>query len=217
MGAEDADEDFVDTTKLAVEVEDVVEFCGIEIFGDAGVRDHAIAEAGFGLPGGHGIFLDGLVGFIVGHSLFDQILKKLAGEDEALRGIEVAEHAFREDSHLTDDGGHLVEHVVDEDGGIRKDDTLDRGVGNVALVPKGNVFVGSHHVAADQAREAADLFAGDGIALVRHRGAAALLGAEGFLGFADFGALEMADFKSNFFERGGNEREAAEIVSMAVA
>jgi hypothetical protein len=38
---------------------------------------------------------------------------------------------------------------------------------------------------------------------VRHGGTSALFAGEGFLGFADFGALKMADFERELFERGG--------------
>ena len=56
-----------------------------------------------------------------------------------------------------------------------------------------------------------------GIAFVRHGGTAALLAAEGLFGFADFGALQVANFEGDFFERGGDERERAEILRVAVA
>src|SRR5207253_10700816 len=73
------------------------------------------------------------------------------------------------------------------------------------------------HVGTHEAREAADLFAGNGIALVRHGGTAALLAAERFFDLADFSALEMANFEGDLFERGGDKREGAEILRVAVA
>ena len=200
VGAEDAVEEFVDVAKLALEVEGVFEILGREKFCDAGIFGDAIAETGFGFPGGHGVFLDGFVGVVAGHAFFDEVLKELSGEDEAVGGFEIAEHAIGEDAHLADELGHFGEHVVHEDGGIGENDALDAAVRDVAFVPKGDVFVGSEHVAADEAGEAADLFSGDGIALVGHGGTAALLATEMFLGFADFGALEMANFEGDFFE-----------------
>ena len=217
MGAEDAGEDFVDAAELAIEVEYVFQLFGIEIFGDALILRYTVTEAGVGFPGGHGVFLNGFVGFVARHSLFDQILKKLAGENQPLGGVEVAQHAFGEHAQLADDGGHFVEHVVDENGGVGENNALDGGVGDVALVPEGNVFEGRHHVAANKTGESADLLAGDGIALVGHGGAATLLTAEIFLDLADFGALEMADFQGDFFECGGDEGKGAEIMRMAVA
>src|SRR2546430_391223 len=56
-----------------------------------------------------------------------------------------------------------------------------------------------------------------GIALMGHRGAAALFAAEGFFSLADFGALQMANFERDFLECSGDEREGAEILRMAVA
>src|SRR5262249_32118314 len=64
--------------------------------------------------------------------------------------------------------------------------------------------------------EAADLFASDRIALVRHRGTAALLAAERLFGFADFGALQVANLDGDFFERSGDERQRAEVVRMTI-
>src|SRR5277367_363785 len=88
---------------------------------------------------------------------------------------------------------------------------------NVAFVPEGDVFVGGEHVRTHNASEAADLLAGDGIAFVGHGGAATLLSAERFFGFANFGALEVANFEGDFFERGGDESERAEILRVAIA
>ena len=47
--------------------------------------------------------------------------------------------------------------------------------------------------------------------------AAALFAAEGLFGFADFGALQVADFERDFFQRGADERERTEIVRVAIA
>src|SRR5258708_38616507 len=106
---------------------------------------------------------------------------------------------------------------MDENGGTGKDDALHGTVGNVAFMPQGYVFEGSEHIRAHRARKAANLFAGNGIALVRHGRAAALLAAERLFGFADFGALEMADFERDFFESGGDEGERAEIFGVGGA
>lgn len=217
MGAEDAFEKSVDVAKLALEVEGVGQFVWGEEAGDALVVGDALAEAGLALPGFHGVLLDGFVGVVAGHALLDEILEELAGEDEALGELEIAEHALGEDAHLGEERGHFGKHVVHEDGGVGKDDALDATVGDVALVPEGDVFVGGDHVGADKASEAANLLAGDGIALVGHGGAAALLVAEVLLGFADLGALEVANFEGDFFEERGDERKGAEIVGVAVA
>ena len=82
MCAEDAREDGVDVAELALQVEGAGEGRGIQKFCDALIGGDAVPEVGFGLPRGHGIFLDGDVGVVVGHALFDQILQKLAAADQ---------------------------------------------------------------------------------------------------------------------------------------
>ena len=66
---------------------------------------------------------------------------------------------------------------------------------NVPLVPQGDVFEGRLHVGPHHARQPADLLAGDRIALVRHGRAALLALREILLGFAHFGALQVAHFE----------------------
>jgi hypothetical protein len=56
-----------------------------------------------------------------------------------------------------------------------------------------------------------------GFALVRHRGRTLLTFGERFLGFANLGALEMADFEGNFLECRGDERERADPCRVAIA
>ncbi len=88
---------------------------------------------------------------------------------------------------------------------------------DVALVPEGDVFESGLRVAADHARQAADLLGGHGIALVRHGGGSLLLFAEEFFGLADFGALQVADLGGDLVQRRGDHGERAEIVRVAVA
>ena len=90
-------------------------------------------------------------------------------------------------------------------------------MGDVSLVPEGDVLEGDLGVGADDASEAGDLLAGDGVALMRHGGRAFLLFAEELLGLADFGALEMADFGGDLVERGAEDGERGDIGGVAVA
>ena len=112
---------------------------------------------------------------------------------------------------------HFAEHVVDENRRVGQDDALDGAVRNVALVPERDVFVRGDHVGAHDARQAADLFAAHGIALVRHRRTAALLAAERLFGFAHFGALQMANLRGDFFESRRDKCQRADELRVAIA
>ena len=81
-----------------------------------------------------------------------------------------------------------------------------------ATFSKRRLGVGAHH-----ARQAANLLAADGIALVRHGRTAALAGGERLLGLAHFGALQVANFEGDFFERGGDDRQRGDVLRVAVA
>ena len=52
---------------------------------------------------------------------------------------------------------------------------------------------------------------------MRHGGRAFLLLAEKLFGFADFGALQMADFRGDLVQRAGDHRECGQVVGMAIA
>src|SRR6185437_15394682 len=97
-----------------------------------------------------------------------EVEEKLSAEDESAGAFEVLQHALRIDEELFDEVRSFGEQVIGEDGGVGEDDPLGGRMRDVALVPEGHVFVSGLRVGADNAREAADLLAGDGIALVRH-------------------------------------------------
>jgi hypothetical protein len=109
------------------------------------------------------------------------------------------------------------EEVVGEDGGVGEDDALGGGVGDVALVPEGYVFESDLGVGAHDAGQTGDLFAGDGVAFVRHGARALLLFAEELFGFADFGALEVADLGGDFVEGWCEDGEGGDIGGVAIA
>ena len=85
------------------------------------------------------------------------------------------------------------EHVVGQDGGVGHDAALHGRMADVALVPQGNVVKGDLSVGLHDARQSADLLHGDGVALVRHGGAALLALAERLLGLERIGLLQVAD------------------------
>ena len=111
----------------------------------------------------------------------------------------------------------LRQQIVNERGGVGQDHALGGGVRDVALVPEGDVLEAGLGIAAHHAREAADLLAGHGVALVRHGGGALLLFAEELFRFADFGALQVANLGGDLVQRRGNDGERAEVVRVAVA
>ena len=72
-------------------------------------------------------------------------------------------------------------------------------------------------VAAQHAREAADLLAGDGVLLVRHGRGALLLFAEVLLRLAHLGALQVADLDGDLVERAADNRQRGDVGGVAVA
>src|SRR5438132_10737350 len=88
---------------------------------------------------------------------------------------------------------------------------------DIALVPERNVLESGLRIRAHHARQPADLLAGDGIPLVRHRRRAFLFFAEIFFYFADFGTLKMANFRGDFVERAGYHGKSSEKSRMAIA
>ena len=191
-------EDGVDVGELAVVVEGADELGGGEAGCDLGDAGDLVAEDEVFLPGAHGVRLDEAVGVFAAHAGGGEIEQELAGEDEAAGGFEVAQHARGVDEELGDELLGLGEEIVGEDGGVGEDDALGGGVGDVALVPEGDVLEGDLGVGADDAGEAADLLAGDGVALVRHGGGAFLFFGEELLDLADLGALEVTNLGGNF-------------------
>src|ERR1700677_2988641 len=76
---------------------------------------------------------------------------------------------------------------------------------NIALVPEGHIFQRGDGVASQDACKTSQPFPGDGVALVRHGAGAFLALGERFLGFKNFGALEMAEFHGPAFDARADE------------
>ncbi len=81
----------------------------------------------------------------------------------------------------------------------------------------GNVFKGCLGIAAQYARQAADLLAGDGVLLVRHGRGALLLLAEVLLRLAHFGPLQMADLDGDLVERAADNGQRRNVRCVPVA
>ena len=109
------------------------------------------------------------------------------------------------------------EHVVHEGARVGENHALDGRMADVALVPQRDVLQCSDRVAAHEAREAAEFFAGDRVALVRHRGTALLAWRKVFLHFEHFGPLQVPELGGPAINRGCDEREHGVKFRMAVA
>ena len=90
-------------------------------------------------------------------------------------------------------------------------------MGNVTLVPEGNVFEGGDGVPPDQARQARKVFRQHRVPLVGHRRRPFLPLAEEFLRFENLGPLQMADFDGELFDGRGDNGQGGEELGMPVA
>ena len=168
-------------------------------------------------PGLHGDGLHEVVCAFAGEALVDEGGHDTLREDDLVGQVDVFQHVLRENDEVFEDVTEAVEHVVEEDSGVWEHDALSGGVGDVALVPERDVLVGADHVAAEDSRAAAHVLAADGVALVGHRGGSFLTLSEGLLGLAEFRTLPVAHFDGHLLHGGGDERESAHIVGVAVA
>src|SRR6185503_17518027 len=132
------------------------------------------------------------------------------GEDQAAGGFEVAFHAAGIDVEAAHDGLELGQHVVHQGEGAGEDEPLGGGVGDVALVPEGDVFHAGEGEAAHHAGQAADALALVGVALVGHGRGALLGGPERLFDLAHLGAGQVADFGGELVEGGGDQGQGVE-------
>ncbi len=72
-------------------------------------------------------------------------------------------------------------------------------------------------VAAQHACQAGQAFAGDGIALVRHRAGTFLSVGEKFFRFQNFGALQMAKFRRPTFDARADQRQGGDKLGVQIA
>jgi hypothetical protein len=90
-------------------------------------------------------------------------------------------------------------------------------MGDVPLVPEGNVLEADDRVRPHDAREPADALGDDRVPLVWHRRGAFLSRAERLLHLAHLRAGEMADLSREALERRREQRERGEKLGVAVA
>ena len=161
-------EDVIDVAQVPMVVEGVIEvFFGQLLSHDwVGFQERAVRNV-VG-PALGGVLLDQVVGVLTGHPGVNQLEQYPAGVNQAQGFVHVVLHPVREDVQVLDDLAEAVEHVVQQRRGVRQNHPFGTGVGDVAFVPEGHVFVGGHHVAPQDPGTAADVFGADWIALVRH-------------------------------------------------
>ena len=70
----------------------------------------------------------------------DQGGQRPLAEEGAVGELEVLAHPLGADRHLRRDPGRQVLHVVEADRRVGEDHPLGAGVGDVALVPEGDVL-----------------------------------------------------------------------------
>src|SRR5271154_3234775 len=168
------------------------------------------------IPGALGELLNHAIGLVAGDAGGDDREQHTLGEERAMRQLQVGAHPLRVDLHPFGECDRPMLEVVDQDRRVGQDHALDRGVGDVALVPQRDVLQGCLRVAAQHAREAGDLLALDRVALVRHRRGALLALAEWLLDLAYLGALQIADLGREALQPGAGEGDRAEQLGVTV-
>src|SRR5439155_706093 len=204
-------EQVVDVAQVVLDVEAAVDLLGGQARRDVRVLQQQRLEVPLARLRVHGGLLHPAVGLVARHPLLGQLQQDRPGEDQAAAALEVPAHRLGVDDHAGDDPGEAVDHVVEQDGGVRQDDPLGRGVGDVPFVPQRDILERHLKIAPDEPRLAAHLLGGDRVLLVRHRRRALLAGAERLLDLPDLGALQVTHLDGEALDGGGGDRQGGEI------
>src|SRR5580658_6495510 len=97
-------------------------------------RDERL-EARLRFPRRHRMTLHPFVRVFPRRAVLHQVLQELPRENQAMRRIQVPQHALGKHFHVGYDVGRAVEHVVHQNRRIGQNHALHRAVRNVALVP----------------------------------------------------------------------------------
>ncbi len=89
----------------------------------------------FAAPDRHRIALYEIIGVLARDALLRQGQQYALRMDETAEPVEVFEHVLGIDQQLVDDAGEAREREIQRDRRVGADHPLDRGMGNVALVP----------------------------------------------------------------------------------
>ena len=89
-------------------------------------------------------------------------------------------------------------------------------MGNIALMPEGDVLHRGNSIAADETGHTGHALAGDRVALMRHCRGTLLSRAEIFLSLADIRTLQVADFRGELLKGARYNRQGRHVLCMAV-
>ena len=181
------------------------------------VRLQQVEEILLVAPRGHRVALDQIIGRLARNALLGQREKHPLRMDEAAETVEISAHRLGIDHQLVDDAGQTGQREIQRDRRIGADHPLDRGMGDVALVPQRDILHRRRHRRAHHARETGEVFGEHRIALVRHRRGALLALGEPFLGLQHLGALQMANFDGEPLDRRRHHAERRKKRGVTVA
>ena len=162
-------ESIVDVLDVVPVVEDVVHFLFREASRGVRVRLDQSGKIMSLVPAGSGVALHHFVGILSGHSFVHQRQKHPLAEHQATAALNIGPHPVREHPEVFHDPGENAQDVVQGQAGVREDDALGRGVADVSLSPKGDVFQSGDAMTTNQPGQPADAFGKLRVALVRHR------------------------------------------------
>ena len=202
---------------MVAQVEQPGQGLRVQVPGDVLVGSQPLAEIAAFLPQVLGVALHHLVGLLPVHAGLGQRQQHALGEDQPAEAVEVGLHVLRMDHQLVDQLGEPGQRKVERDGGVGGDHPLDRGVGDVALVPQRHVLQRRDDLGADDASQPRQVLGQHRVALVGHGGGPLLAGGEILLGLAQLGALEVPDLGGQPLHGARDDGEGGEEGGVAVA
>ena len=113
-------------------------------------------------------FLNNTIRIVARHAALHESQQHRLTEHQTTSGVEVFAHALSMNLQAFEKTAESVHHVMSEERRVRKNDSLDRTVRDVSLVPQRDVLKSGLKISAQHPRESTDGFGRDGIALVRH-------------------------------------------------
>ena len=116
------------------------------------VGEQRLQKVSVSLPHLNGVALHESVGILPSDTSLDQSQQHPLRMDQTTKAIEIGTHPLRINHETLDQLGEADKREIERDGGVRPDYPLDRGVGDVALMPKRYVLERRERIAADETR-----------------------------------------------------------------